>query len=559
MNSQEMTQRYKRMGVMMVALTIMGFLSSFDDEEDQKISESSLMQIMSLVVDESCTALSAYDRKRSTTDRRDENDISEQGNPQPKRRSVSKWDWNRARQCVYDDYMRPDPIFKDRQFERTFRITRSVMQQISLTLGNMDDFFTDKICVVTGKKTICPNVKILCALKQLAYGISPHAFLDYFQMGESTARACLLRFAQCITTSDELLQRFFRPMNRTDAQNVCQLHKDVHGIDGMVGSLDCMHVTWKNCPVAWQGQYEGKEEGPTMVLEAMCDHNLYFWHHEFGSAGTLNDISIWDMSGLHKAFVDGTWTDTIDFPFTIDGQVFDKLWVTVDGIYPQIGRFVKTLSQPVGQAEQDYASWQEKTRKDVERGFGVLQAKFRFLVHKIELWSIQDIVNVVNCCLLLHNWMVTIRVSRNEPESDSWYDTLMDETASQNGENGNNSGANGDSGENEGGMNLHGDDSGENGDSSNDDSNANDDETVQEAPQMVQEAPAQEQNSESQSDQLSDEYQLLHRNLVNVRTKLINDRWIDLYDVNNFRRLQLAIINELSRKRTRNQNNSSEE
>jgi hypothetical protein len=65
------------------------------------------------------------------------------------------------------------------------------------------------------------------------------------------------------------------------------------------------------------------------------------------------------MSGLHKAFVDGMWTDTIDFPFMIDGQVFDKLWVTVDGIYPQIGRFVKKLSQPVGQAEQDYASWQE--------------------------------------------------------------------------------------------------------------------------------------------------------------------------------------------------------
>jgi hypothetical protein len=82
---------------------------------------------------------------------------------------------------------------------------------------------------------------------------------------------------------------------------------------------------------------------------------------------------------------------------------------------------------------------------------------------------------------------------------------------------------------------------------------------VQEAPQMVQEAPAQEQNSESQSDKLLDEYQLLHRNMVNVRTKLINDRWMDLYDVNNFWHLQLAIINELSRKRTRNQNNNSEE
>jgi hypothetical protein len=64
-------------------------------------------------------------------------------------------------------------------------------------------------------------------------------------------------------------------------------------------------------------------------------------------AGTLNDISIWDLSGLHKAYVDGTFTNQIDFPFTINGKQFDKLWVTVDGVYPtKLARFVKTLSQP---------------------------------------------------------------------------------------------------------------------------------------------------------------------------------------------------------------------
>jgi hypothetical protein len=159
-----------------------------------------------------------------------------------------------------------------------------------------------------------------------------------------------------------------------------------------------------------------------MVLEVMCNYNLYFWHHEFGSAGTLNDISIWDMSGLHKAFVDGTWSEEIDFPFTINGELFQQLWVTVDGIYPELARFVKTLSQPIGPEQARYAKWQERTRKDIERGFGVLQSKFRFLVQKVELWSIQDIVSLVNCCILLHNWMVTVRVSQNESESSDLYD-----------------------------------------------------------------------------------------------------------------------------------------
>ena len=54
------------------------------------------------------------------------------------------------------------------------------------------------------------------------------------------------------------------------------MHEEAHGIVGMLGSLDCMNVQWKNCPVAFQGAYMGKEKSPTIVLEAVADHNLWF-------------------------------------------------------------------------------------------------------------------------------------------------------------------------------------------------------------------------------------------------------------------------------------------
>ena len=68
----------------------------------------------------------------------------------------------------------------------------------------------------------------------------------------------------------------------------------------MLGSLDCMHVCWKNCPITYQGAYQGKEMFSTLVLEAIADHNLWFWHAVFGFVGSCNDINILNVSPLHQ-------------------------------------------------------------------------------------------------------------------------------------------------------------------------------------------------------------------------------------------------------------------
>jgi len=107
-------------------------------------------------------------------------------------------------------------------------------------------------------------------------------------------------------------------MTKHDAKRIVDLHIQKHGVAGMLGPLDCMHVVWKNCPVTLQGAFTGKEGCPTIVLEAMGDFNLWIWHAAFGFAGGLNDLNIWENSSLLDNMVSGAFS-AINFPFEVGG------------------------------------------------------------------------------------------------------------------------------------------------------------------------------------------------------------------------------------------------
>jgi hypothetical protein len=66
----------------------------------------------------------------------------------------------------------------------------------------------------------------------------------------------------------------------------------------MFGNLDYMHWTLKNCPVAWQGQFQDKDKNSSAILEAIADQCLWIWHAFFGLPRQNNDINVLDQSPL---------------------------------------------------------------------------------------------------------------------------------------------------------------------------------------------------------------------------------------------------------------------
>ncbi|CAL9242211.1 unnamed protein product, partial [Arabidopsis halleri] len=140
-----------------------------------------------------------------------------------------------------------------------------------------------------------------------------------------------------------------------------------------MGSIDCMHWEWKNCPTSWKGQYTRGSGKPTIVLEAVASQDLWIWHAFFGPPGTLNDLNILDRSPVFDDILKGR-APAVNY--VVNGNDYHLGYYLTDGIYPKWATFIQSISLPQGPKASLFATNQEACRKDVERAFGVLQARF---------------------------------------------------------------------------------------------------------------------------------------------------------------------------------------
>ncbi|XP_021734058.1 uncharacterized protein LOC110700768 [Chenopodium quinoa] len=77
-----------------------------------------------------------------------------------------------------------------------------------------------------------------------------------------------------------------------------------------------------------------------------------------------------------------------------------------DGIYPRWASFVKSITSPQTHKDRLFAKHQEAARKDVERAFGVLQARFAIIKKPSLAWDTDILHNIMLACIIIHNMIV---------------------------------------------------------------------------------------------------------------------------------------------------------
>uniref|UniRef100_A0A0D3A5C8 DDE Tnp4 domain-containing protein n=1 Tax=Brassica oleracea var. oleracea TaxID=109376 RepID=A0A0D3A5C8_BRAOL len=200
-------------------------------------------------------------------------------------------------------------------------------------LSNEVEYFRETKDAI-GRISLSPLQKCTAAIRVLAYGSAADTVDEYLWLGETTTR--------------------------------------------MIGSIDCMHWEWKNCPTTWKGQYPR-------------------------GSGTLNDINVLDRSPVFDDIIKG---QAPNVTFTVNGREYHMTYYLTDGIYPKWATFIQSIPIPQGPQAVLFAQRQEAVRKDVERAFGVLQARFAIVKNSALFWDKAKIGKITRACVILHNMIV---------------------------------------------------------------------------------------------------------------------------------------------------------
>ena len=158
-----------------------------------------------------------------------------------------------------------------KKFRRRFTIPYDLFESIVSNMKS-EGIFSGKIC--TGNDGICPSLLVLGCLRILSTGCTFDCIEELTCIHEDTVRVFFLeRFILWgqLTSQKEI----HLPKTHHEFRHVLGQYEIV-GLPGCLGSIDCVHLIWNNCPAGIVSQCKGKEKVPTLAFQVVVSHSRNF-------------------------------------------------------------------------------------------------------------------------------------------------------------------------------------------------------------------------------------------------------------------------------------------
>ncbi|XP_021721477.1 uncharacterized protein LOC110689035 [Chenopodium quinoa] len=264
---------------------------------------------------------------------------------------------------LYNDYFSPQPLYPANMFRRRFRMRKNVFTRIVNQLSESDVYFQQR-SDATGRLGASPLQKCTAAIRMLAYGTSADAVDEYLKIASSTAREGLAHFVEGVVA--QFGPEYLRRANIMDTERLLR-------------------------------------ESYARGFPGCCFARLVDMARFFGTPGSCNDINVLQRSPVFSDICEGKAPEVT---FNVNGNTYNMGYYLTDGIYPKWATFIPTIKHPQTGKHKLFTKKQESYRKDVERAFGVLQARFAIIRQPSLAWSTGILWKIVMTCIIMHNMIV---------------------------------------------------------------------------------------------------------------------------------------------------------
>ena len=267
-----------------------------------------------------------------------------------------------------------------KEFRNRFRVPFSMFEQLVVECVDANVF---------GRTQIGVEYKLLGCLRILGRGCYADDVREILGIGNETVNKMLKQFLEYYS-----IAYYDTYVYVPDGEEMDRVVEDYTrmGFPGCVGSMDVTHIMWKQCPSTLRHVCTGRYHCPTVAFQMVCDHTRRIHHVSRPFYGATNDITItYNDSYPRDVMFGNVHAGRIFSTYDREGGLtnWSGAYLICDGGYPKCVCFVDPALTDYEYHTVVWAEWLKSVRKDVERLFGALKQRFRWLSHAVKPKKIQ--------------------------------------------------------------------------------------------------------------------------------------------------------------------------
>jgi len=172
-----------------------------------------------------------------------------------------------------------------------------------------------------------------------------------------------------------------------------------------MGSIVCTHWQWLKGPTALAGKFHDRKGGRSVVVESICEEDMYIWRIFSKVSGSYNDMNALACSPMILDVKAGVRRPR-NMKYTLNGRTCRLHYYTADQGYPLHALFAIPHPNPVTPKRRLYNRKQQAFWTDAERFSSVMPSRFNINLRPARFTTTLRIINTGKAVAILHNMAI---------------------------------------------------------------------------------------------------------------------------------------------------------